>query len=749
VLYEAATAARWPPLTDPAQGEWSGVPRHLRSPIRRALALSPGERWASAEAFAEALSSAQRRWRVRVGGGTLAAAVAAAALLATAGPWPRVGPESNVERDLAVFPFTAPGLADSVLGPQLAALTGWSLEQVEGLTLAPRQLTFRAWRASDLPPPRRLAALTGGRTRSRYGTWAIVRPRGNVLEVQLRVIAAGGEPVFEGTVTGSGDDPAELGDSIARVITRAVFARGARGEHRAAALATIRRPAVAEFLAGEEAFARDAWIAAERHYLRAWQLDSSFVLAGWRLGNARRWLPLRREPPYPAGFFELFLSRREQVPPVDRALIEAQFQPWGAARFERYEHALVVAGDDPYAPLLYGDELFHRGPLTGRPMRDAIRMLERAIGTDSTLAPAWEHLAWALIRAGDGARAGVALTHLERWAGREAGVDIHIPDFVRMAYVFRFGDPQARTQVIGTLGQSPQALALAARGALSFELPEAQAQLGAVLAATGSTALLRASGHVGRGVALIALGRVTEGQRALDSAALLFPEPREAQLQSAEWRVLPASLGAPGWSDRERELGRTALRAMESDPAMRARAGWVLALDAYARGDSAEAGRRADGDRSSDRHPALASMLAGMARAAQGDWAAAVAATEPALAYDSAGYAPDPFLRAALHLKRGEWLERAGRTAEADRSWLWYENLDQRGWPDAEAQPSEVDWALGTYARTKRARLALERGNRAEGCVLAGEASERWSEAEPGVADVSRGLAEVAHGCPP
>jgi tetratricopeptide (TPR) repeat protein len=277
-----------------------------------------------------------------------------------------------------------------------------------------------------------------------------------------------------------------------------------------------------------------------------------------------------------------------------------------------------------------------------------------------------------------------------------------------------------------------------------------QGRLGTALAAAGATPAQRANGHVGRGVALIALGRVRAGQQSLDSAAVLFPDPRDARLQAAEWRVLPASLQAPGWSQRERERGRAALRAMTSDPALRGRASWALAMDARARGDSVEARRYGESVRDFGAHPALAWMLAGMTHAAARNWAAALAATVPALAYDSAGHAPDPFLRAALHLKRGEWLERLGKYAEADSSWLWYENLDLVGWPGAEAQPAEVDWALATYARALRARLALERGDRLEGCSLARRAGELWAGAEAAVAGAARELrAAAASRCTP
>ena len=71
-------------------------------------------------------------------------------------------------------------------------------------------------------------------------------------------------------------------------------------------------------------------------------------------------------------------------------------------------------------------------------------------------------------------------------------------------------------------------------------------------------------------------------------------------------------------------------------------------------------------------------MLTGLGHAARGDWQAALAATEPALAFDSVGHAPDPFLRAVLHLKRGEWLERSGRPADAEASTCFHEAEDAR-----------------------------------------------------------------------
>jgi hypothetical protein len=231
-----------------------------------------------------------------------------------------------------------------------------------------------------------------------------------------------------------------------------------------------------------------------------------------------------------------------------------------------------------------------------------------------------------------------------------------------------------------------------------------------------------------------------------DSAAALFPRPAEARLQAAEWRVLPPALGVPGWSPRERERGRATLRDLAEDRALGARASWALAMDAYARGDSTEARLRTERVSASGDRPLLL-LLAAMASAGRGDAAGALTASEPVLAYDSAGHAPDPFLRAALHLKRGEWHQGSGDTAGADRAWLWYENLDLRGWPDAEAQPAEVDWSLASHARALRARLAFQRGDRAQGCPLARRVEEVWRDAEASSA-TPEDVATLARACP-
>ena len=120
----------------------------------------------------------------------------------------------------------------------------------------------------------------------------------------------------------------------------------------------------------------------------------------------------------------------------------------------------------------------------------------------------------------------------------------------------------------------------------------------------------------------------------------------------------------------------------------------------------------------------------------------------PALVYDSAGRAGDPFFRATLHLQRGEWHAALGQRQAADSSWLWYENLDAVGWPSTVSQACEVDWALGTYGRWRRARLADSSGAHREACLGMAQVAELWTKADPAYEPWVKQARELLRRCP-
>jgi tRNA A-37 threonylcarbamoyl transferase component Bud32/tetratricopeptide (TPR) repeat protein len=752
VLYEACTARRWIPGTAPDRGEWSDVPAELRPSLRKALQVEPGERWQDAESFAAALPGHRTPWRPVVVAALVAAAmiylIAYQAVPAARRWWWR----HTARYDLVLFPFETKGAPDPALESSIYSATVWYFQQLPNLNLVPPGSAAREWSGSALPQTERLARLTKP-MHAHFGAWAAVSRVGARLEVDLRVRNDRGEPILQTLIRGdSAENQLVIADSIGAHILGAISEKLPPTYRRGADLVKVSREAALEFLQGEAAAERDAWLPAEEHYANALRLDSTFILAAWRLGNARRWMPLRPTPPFPPGFRALFQARRNDLPEVDRLLVDAQFAPSGLARLAAYEAARHLAPDDPYVMLLYGDELFHRGPLSGRSLAEAARMLAGATAGDSTLAPAWEHLAWALIRLGRREEAERALTNLDRVAGQPEESEIYLPAFLRVAYTARF-DPANLGSAGSRLMESDSNLAIAARGALAFDLPEVELEFGSMLAAReDAPPALHASGLVAQGVALMALGRPSAALVTLDSATALFSDPAEARLQAAEWRVIPEALGVPGIIEAEAERGRAVLASLAARPGG-VRAAWALAVDALARRDTAArwdtmAGHwRSIVAQDDSVGGSLGALLAAMAAARGGSPESALLISEPALARDSAGYAPDPFLRAALHLLRGKWQVEAGRPDEADRSWLWYENTDAVGWPNAEAQPAEVDWALGSWARVQRASLASAADRQGDACALGRRVLEIWSSAETPIARVADSLRTSLAGC--
>ena len=732
VLYQACTGRRWDLFANPDLADWTGVPRSLSAVLQTALQPAPNDRWDSARSFARALSRRQVRLRLA----RLSSLIPLAALGVYAGVcwfWPEAEPQSS---NVAIYPFEVAGLSDTALGTQLARLTASYLEALPGVTVAPVRTTFRNWRASSLPPGERLLRLTAGPAGAEYGVWAVVRPAEGGVEVQLQAVNARGEPVLHAVVRGDPADRVGLGDSLALQIVSEVFPRSQRLYRSAGAFAGVSARAVSQFLFGEDASERDAWITAERHYLNALAIDSTFVLAAWRLANVRRWMPLRSAAPLPPGFLGLYQAHGRTLSPVDRLLVDAQFAPGGSQRFAMYEEALRRAPRDAYPALFYGDELFHRGPLAGRPRDDAIRLLRRAVELDSTLAPALDHLAWALIRSGRRAEARRSLDALSRVAGSPEESEIYLPALLEIAYAMRF-TPEAAAKQQAQLG-SLFVLGLAARGALSFDMPEVQAALGARLAGLSSAPpSVHGSGEIAQGVALMALGRPARALPHFDAAIRLLPPRDEARLQAAEWRVVPSALGLPGIPSAEVERGRRELALISNDSVLGYRAAWALAFDALRRRDTTAAApwlRQVVSQ--SDSTGPLALHLRAMLHSVAGRFHDALELSQPALAYDSAGRAGDPFFRAVLHLQRGEWHAAAGQARAADSAWLWYENLDAVGWPSTVAQACEVDWALGTYARWRRARLADSTGARNEACRGMADVAGLWAEAEPASASL-------------
>jgi hypothetical protein len=210
----------------------------------------------------------------------------------------------------------------------------------------------------------------------------------------------------------------------------------------------------------------------------------------------------------------------------------------------------------------------------------------------------------------------------------------------------------------------------------------------------------------------------------------------EAELARWEWRALAPSLALPAPDSSARAEARRRLSALADGP-LGARAAWALAMEAHTRGDTVAVGRwqrRLEAAETSPAAAALATLATAMQQAARGRPDSALARTAPLLRLDESGLVRDPFARAILYLRRGEWLLALGDTAAAGRTWLWTDAWDVEGWPQGGAQAGEVDAAVSAVARLRRAGLARAAGRTDQACRLTGRVRELWAEAEPAFA---------------
>jgi len=748
ILYESFTGRRWSILQTPENADWSAVPRRMRPVLRRALALTPEARWSDAAAF-RALLESGGRWSLagkRTMGAGVAMALLAAGVLVLLWAQNRshsrsFASGSNVAEGLAGvairFPFAIVSPADTTLGRELAQLAYLNLAGQPWLAIEP---TGYAYCQPPAPRPQDATALVpaSATVKARYTVVGTLLPvRGDSVEVRLSVLDRRRNQPAEDFIRASRADPGRLGDAIAFSVARIVLRGEAFPYHRLRGLEGRSWPAVRQFLRGVQYLRCNNRVEAEFNLAEAVRLDPSFALAQWNLAKVRRWM---QRPPG-VDLAALYARDSNQLGPFDRLLLKAQIEPRLAAKLDLYRNAVQRYPDSGEANLLYGDELFHRGALVGFPLDSAAGALRRSLQRDSLLALAADHLAWIWIRSGDRAAAGSALDHFARISSPGAG-EVDYVALYQQAYRERFGSAEhddAPSRMFDPSSSSGlRRLMVAARWGLAFDLPRTELRLGRLLASTGEAGTMgRASGMNAAALALIALGRPTEALPWLDSASELLHTPA-ARVTAAQWRVLPPALDVFPLPPAEIDRGRRALREEIRSPGVPeeewGRAVWTLTLDALAGGVvgvDRVAGSDTGGRPGSGWKARLESWIAAWRAADEGDMQTALRASDPLVAYDSAGRLIRPFHRAAVHLMRGLWYEKGNRPGEADRSRLWYENTDLlvEGLLGGAIQAGEVDWAFGPYTRLIRGRAMLGRGGRRGVCALLGSLMrDFWSE---------------------
>jgi tetratricopeptide (TPR) repeat protein len=436
------------------------------------------------------------------------------------------------------------------------------------------------------------------------------------------------------------------------------------------------------------------------------------------------------------------------LPKADSLMIAAELAPTYEQRYALYERAVRKDPFGAIAPLQYGSDLFHRGPLAGLPLDSGVALLRLARERDRTLAEVHDQLMWALIRLGERDSAEAALRALV--ANARATRDVH-PDVFRLVAAMRFGPEERVLPLLEDVGSAAsEQVAQRVRLALAFDLAPYQAIIGGRLAAGAGVSFgMRTHGRIAMGLALLTLGRPDAGLSTLDSAVALGGHERLVPaLQSAQWRVLAPALGIAGASDSDEAAAaaRSVLERAMDDSAVGGRAAWTLALDAWHRGDTAAA--RALAGRIPTRDDALRVIVAAVDSGRRSPPRALALTAGLRGVNEEQDRLGDPFARAIMHLRRAEWYDAIGESENAERELRWHENSDFIGWLQGSIQSAEVDWVAGAYVRVREGMRRVDAGDRAACADLRRVVDTLWIDVEPGVESLRDAGRAKARVCP-
>jgi hypothetical protein len=132
-------------------------------------------------------------------------------------------------------------------------------------------------------------------------------------------------------------------------------------------------------------------------------------------------------------------------------------------------------------------------------------------------------------------------------------------------------------------------------------------------------------------------------------------------------------------------------------------------------------------------------------------WAHITPTLGDTVAPEAAALQADPFSRTIVQLSRADWNAAHGDVEGARRALLWHENTDLAALPTDAPQAAEIDWAFGTVARWRLARLLDGGGHPGAACEAYRAVVRLWSGGEP----LYRARADSARvrvtqlGCPP
>jgi len=663
ILYEAVTGRGFH-----EQGErvdWSGIQHDFAGVLRKATAKNPADRWPDARSFRKALEQTQgpdlRRLIEAIGGPATVIAAALVAIRLVLPPAPTPANPSHPRVAFGAIDYVGPA-AQSAVADSLARLVRSDLRD---------HITFVDSAAF------------------------VVRARMTVTAGDVAVRLSGTFPAAEFHVPL--DRWSTLSDSISYQIALGVWA------DRSALLPLPRRAlprtteGLAQFMEAEQLVAQTEWKAAYDAYKKAVATDPTCWICLWRMAEVERWLSIEPDPER----VRQYLAHADSLPRSYASLIRSAQLPLNA----RLDTLRAVTDRDPQFFLGWfqlGDELFHRGPLVGHRRSEAIPAFERAARLRPDFGPAWEHLAWVATAEGDSASAASALDSLQTHSGVPDPFSAVLRALLRLGFEWRFFPPsEAQPVTVGIANsadaQSSPILGAGPRMLATFDVPVGSIALGQILEQNQQRDVRR-SALIAEAMGSLTLGRLEDAQRLAGKAADVSSDA-ELDLFTAGLQGTLALLdtGSVTTSDALQDLK---VWLQSKDAKLRNRATWLSALLEHRwqlRPVVPEV---------------VGALLTADSLAAAGQPRVALKRLD-AIDVDSIARAGDPFFRAVVHFQRAAWRERIGDIAGARDELVWHEHLDVVGVPTGLPQAADVDWAFGTLARWRLARL-LDRAGRAE-----------------------------------
>jgi len=690
VLYEAVSGR--PFHGQNKKVDWSGMPHDLARVLQRAVAEKPEERWPDAATFRKKL---ERTVAPHIGR-SVAALLTAGVLVGVGGlgAWIWLGSPETKPGALTVafdaIDYVGPP-EHHVIADTLLRIVRSELDGHQDFRIAPKPGFF----------PRRQAALT----------------------VQARMTVIGNEVRLQLTKDIRASEfrvPLDLWPMLRDSVTyRILLAVWDKGSPLAPWLPVDALPqsslGLAQFLEAERLVADAQWGDAHRAYLAAEATDPSCLLCSWRITEIERWLGREPDP----NRVRRYRDHIDAFPSWYQSLIRAAELPL-RPRLDTLQAVINSQRKFFLGWFQLGDELFHRGPLAGHRRSEAIATLQSALREAPGFGPASEHLAWVATAEGDSSTAAAALTALSSHSVASDSYAVVLRALLELGFAWRFlpeAEALRQTQIAVTspTAQSSPDLGAGPRLLPTFDAPRGAVALGRMLAASDSRDLKR-SGFIAQALGSLALGRLTD-MREFTRGLTDVSTESETQLFAAELEGSLALLDDGGETRSDALEGlRPWLSSHGVQPQLRDRAAWISSL----LGPHVPLRARGTQD--------LKLVLTADSLAAAGQLRTALDLLDP-IDVDAATRRLDPFFRTIVRLQRADWRARIGDVEGARNELIWHEHSDVVGLPTGMPQAAEVDWAFGTLARWRLARLLDGAGEaeRAEACDAYAAVVRHWS----------------------